>query len=97
MLYESRLEERNGGSVKGLRRAIVIGGSIGGMMAARVLADHYDEVIIVERDHIPPGTEIGYDAEHDRARGFTVSEGGVVVIAKADGVEHFLEPELARR
>ena len=29
--------------------------------------------------------------EHDRARGFTVSEGGVVVIAKADGVDHFQE------
>ena len=53
--------------------------------------------IIDKGVHIPPGTEIGYDAEHDRARGFTVSDGGVVVIAKADGVEHFLEPELARR
>ena len=39
----------------------------------------------------PPGTEIGFDHEHDRARGFTVSEGGVTVIAKADGVEHFAE------
>ena len=53
--------------------------------------------IIDKGVHIPPGTEIGYDAEHDRARGFTVSDGGVVVIAKADGVEHFIEPELARR
>ena len=39
--------------------------------------------------------EIGYDLEQDRARGFTVSEGGVVVIAKADGVEHFAEAESA--
>ena len=29
------------------------------------------------------------------ARGFTVTEGGVVVIAKADGVEHFMESEAA--
>ena len=43
--------------------------------------------------HIPPGTEIGYDHEHDRARGFTVSEEGVVVIAKAEGVEHFIDAE----
>jgi glucose-1-phosphate adenylyltransferase len=43
--------------------------------------------------HIPPGTQIGFDPDHDRARGFTVSEGGVVVIAKADGVDHFLEAE----
>jgi glucose-1-phosphate adenylyltransferase len=36
---------------------------------------------------IPEGTEIGYDHAADRRRGFTVSEGGVVVIAKADGIE----------
>ncbi|HEX3997087.1 MAG TPA: glucose-1-phosphate adenylyltransferase [Pirellulales bacterium] len=40
---------------------------------------------------IPPGTQIGFDPEQDRARGFTVSEGGVTVIAKADGAEHFHE------
>ncbi len=40
---------------------------------------------------IPPGVEIGYDLDQDRARGFTVSPGGVVVIAKADGVEQVLE------
>lgn len=40
---------------------------------------------------IPPGTQVGFDPEQDRARGFTVSEGGVTVIAKADGAEHFHE------
>jgi glucose-1-phosphate adenylyltransferase len=40
---------------------------------------------------VPPGAEIGYDLELDRRRGFTVSEGGIVVIAKADGVEHVLD------
>jgi glucose-1-phosphate adenylyltransferase len=37
---------------------------------------------------IPPHICIGYDQEEDRARGFTVSEGGITVIAKTDGVEH---------
>ena len=37
---------------------------------------------------IPQGVQIGYDLELDRRRGFTISEGGIVVIAKADGVEH---------
>jgi glucose-1-phosphate adenylyltransferase len=46
---------------------------------------------------IPPGTEIGYDREQDVARGFTISEGGVVVIAKADGVQHFAESEFSAR
>jgi glucose-1-phosphate adenylyltransferase len=49
--------------------------------------------IIDKGVHIPAGTEIGFDPEHDRARGFAVSDEGVVVIAKADGVDHFLEAE----
>jgi glucose-1-phosphate adenylyltransferase len=42
---------------------------------------------------IPPGAEIGYDLEQDRARGLTISENGVVVIAKADGVDQFQDFE----
>ena len=49
--------------------------------------------IIDKGVRIPPGIEIGFDHEHDRARGFTVSEGGVIVIAKADGVDHFVDSE----
>lgn len=33
-----------------MRRAVVLGGSMAGLMAARVLSDHADEVLIVERD-----------------------------------------------
>lgn len=35
------------------RRAVVLGGSIAGMLAARVLADHHDQVTVVERDSFP--------------------------------------------
>jgi glucose-1-phosphate adenylyltransferase len=42
---------------------------------------------------IPPGVHVGYDLDQDRARGFTVSSGGVVVIAQEDGVEQELESE----
>ncbi|MEM6328996.1 MAG: glucose-1-phosphate adenylyltransferase [Planctomycetota bacterium] len=42
--------------------------------------------IIDKEVRLPEGVEIGYDLEADRRRGFTVSEGGVVVIAKADGI-----------
>ncbi len=42
---------------------------------------------------IPPHAEIGYDIELDRRRGFAVSDSGVVVIAKTDGVEQLLEAE----
>src|SRR5207253_956327 len=38
---------------------------------------------IIDKDvKIPQGAIIGYDAEHDRRRGFTITEQGVVVIAK---------------
>ena len=52
--------------------------------------------IIVKNVKIPPNVEIGYDLNLDRARGFTVSEGGVVVIAKADGVEEIFKDDQAR-
>src|SRR5712692_5589493 len=34
------------------QHAVVIGGSLAGLMTARVLADHFDHVTILERDHI---------------------------------------------
>jgi len=43
---------------------------------------------------IPPETMIGYDLEHDRSRGFTVTESGITVIAKGEGVTHFAAPAL---
>jgi glucose-1-phosphate adenylyltransferase len=39
---------------------------------------------------VPPGSEIGYNHDLDRSRGFMVTEQGVTVIAKTDGVERFL-------
>ncbi len=35
------------------RQAVVIGGSIGGLCAARVLSDHFDRIIVVDRDSFP--------------------------------------------
>ena len=66
-----------------------------------ILFEHVDigrhakvrRAIIDKGVHVPPDVEIGFDPEQDRARGFTVSEGGIVVIAKADGAEHLVEQE----
>jgi glucose-1-phosphate adenylyltransferase len=44
--------------------------------------------IIDKNVHIPPGVHIGYDVDLDRDRGLQVTESGIVVIAKADGVEN---------
>ncbi len=43
--------------------------------------------IIDKGVRIPPGASIGWDLELDRDRGFTVTESGIVVIAKGDVVE----------
>jgi glucose-1-phosphate adenylyltransferase len=40
--------------------------------------------IIDKNVKIPAGAEIGVDHEKDRARGFTISEGGIVVLGKDD-------------
>ena len=40
-------------SQKTPKRAIVIGGSIAGLLSARVLSEAFDEVLIVERDSLP--------------------------------------------
>jgi 2-polyprenyl-6-methoxyphenol hydroxylase-like FAD-dependent oxidoreductase len=37
-------------------RALVLGGSLAGLLAARVLADAYGEVTVVERDELPDAT-----------------------------------------
>jgi glucose-1-phosphate adenylyltransferase len=58
---------------------------------------HIRRAIIDKGVRIPPGTQIGFDPEQDRARGFTVTEKGITVIAKADGVEHFFEEEVLER
>jgi 2-polyprenyl-6-methoxyphenol hydroxylase-like FAD-dependent oxidoreductase len=38
-------------------RAVVLGGSMAGLLAARVLSDHFEQVTIVERDGLPDGPE----------------------------------------
>ena len=35
------------------RTAIIIGGGIAGLLAARVLHDHFKEVVIIEKDKYP--------------------------------------------
>jgi len=39
--------------------------------------------IVDKNVRIPPGTQIGLDTEHDRARGFTITDNGIVVVPKS--------------
>jgi len=46
---------------------------------------------IIDKDvHVPTRFEIGWNHDQDRERGFTVTEEGVVVVAKGEDLERFL-------
>ena len=40
------------------RHAVVLGGSLAGLLAARILADHFDRVTLLERDAYPEAAEV---------------------------------------
>jgi len=69
---------RPGGATTG--RAVVIGASMAGLLAARVLADHVEQVVIVERDVLPTGVDHRRGVPQDRqfhallARGRAVAD-----------------------
>jgi 2-polyprenyl-6-methoxyphenol hydroxylase-like FAD-dependent oxidoreductase len=54
-MFSPRADARHFSPERGARydHAIVIGGSIAGLIAARVLSDHFHRVTIVERDSVP--------------------------------------------
>ena len=47
------MHDRGGAEERRESRALVIGGSLAGLLAARVLAEHFDRVTVVERDTYP--------------------------------------------
>lgn len=48
------------------RRAVVIGASLAGLLAARVLADHFDEVLLLDRGALDDSLEARHAAPHTR-------------------------------
>ncbi|VTU01393.1 glucose-1-phosphate adenylyltransferase : Glucose-1-phosphate adenylyltransferase OS=Blastopirellula marina DSM 3645 GN=glgC PE=3 SV=1: NTP_transferase [Gemmataceae bacterium] len=65
-----------------------------------ILFDHVDvgrycrvrRAIIDKEVKLPPYTVLGYDTEFDRRRGFTITEGGIVVVSKSEPPETFQAP-----
>lgn len=60
--------------------AVVIGGSMAGLLAARVLSDHFEQVTLIERDAFPEGPEFRKGVPQSRhlhvllARGRQIAE-----------------------
>lgn len=61
-------------------QAIVIGSSMTGMLTARVLSDHFEQVTVIERDRLPNGAELRSGVPQGRhlhillAHGFEIME-----------------------
>ena len=53
----SENHEQNGSSRPENRHAVVLGGSLAGLLAARVLSDHFEHVTLIERDVYPDTPE----------------------------------------
>lgn len=64
--------------------AVVIGGSMGGLFAARILSDHFDRVTIVDRDAFPE--------EPDHRKGVPQSHHAHAVLARGQEVIEQLFP-----
>jgi glycine/D-amino acid oxidase-like deaminating enzyme len=56
------------------RQAVVIGAGMGGLTAARALADHFEHVIVLERDALP--SQATHRAETPQGRHVHVLLGG---------------------
>lgn len=69
------------------RHAIVVGGSIGGMLAARVLAEHFDRITVLERDHLPEGSENRPGVPQARHLHFFLKRGLMIVEELFPGIK----------
>ncbi len=84
------------------RHAIVIGASMGGLLAARALADFFEQVTLIERDAFPPigehrkGVPQGRHVHVLHLRGAEILEGlfpGLIADLVAQGVPLINRPE----
>jgi 2-polyprenyl-6-methoxyphenol hydroxylase-like FAD-dependent oxidoreductase len=78
-------------------RAIVIGGSIAGLLAARALSDHFDKVTVFERDHFPDGPAFRPGVPQDRHVHVLLLRGARIMGRLFPGIEADLQADGARR
>lgn len=68
------------------RRAVVIGGSLGGLLAARVLHDHFDEVWLLDRHPLPADDEPRRATPHTRHTHALLARGRQAIEALFPGI-----------
>ncbi len=67
-------------------RVVVLGGSMAGLLAARVLADHFTEVLIVDRDEITKATGYRRGVPHGRHAHGIMAKGQQILEAHFPGL-----------
>src|SRR5262245_929391 len=70
----------------GTTHAVVVGGSMAGLLAARVLADHFGRVTIVERDVLPAGSHFRPGVPQSRHVHNLLARGGRIIEGLFPGV-----------
>lgn len=68
-------------------RAVVVGGSIAGLLAARALSPHFREVIVVERDRFPDGPDFRAGVPQGRHAHLLLDRGRQILEAFFPGVQ----------
>ncbi len=69
------------------KRAVVVGGSMAGLLAARVLSDHFAEVTIVERDSLPDGADFRPTVPQGRHAHAMIERGRRILEALLPGIQ----------
>jgi 2-polyprenyl-6-methoxyphenol hydroxylase-like FAD-dependent oxidoreductase len=76
---------------KAHQQAVVIGGSVAGLLAARVLANHFERVTIIERDHLPENPEIRSGVPQAHHLHVLLARGHAILEALFPGLDAELE------
>lgn len=74
-------------------RAAVIGGGITGLLAARVLADYFDQVTVLERDRYPDTPAVRKGVPHSHHTHFMLIRGWRILDQLFPGLSHELVAE----
>jgi 2-polyprenyl-6-methoxyphenol hydroxylase-like FAD-dependent oxidoreductase len=70
--------------------AVVVGGSMAGLLAARVLADHFERVTLVERDLLPDTPDYRVGVPQARHAHVLLTRGQIILEQLFPGIQHQL-------